>query len=64
MDIGLGNGVQEKEIGESVDGSVNAGDSTRGSSCHFSVHIGRGDDGANWTDGVGQPVRQVCKYAL
>ena len=56
--------MQEMEIGETVDGSVDAGEHTRRSTCHFTVRIGCGGDGANKTDGVGQPVRKVCKYAL
>ena len=64
VDIGLRNGVQEMEIGETVDGSVGAGEPTRRSTCHFTVRIGCGRDGADRTDGVGQPVQQVCKYAL
>ena len=56
--------MQEMVIGEAVDGSVNAGDPTSRSTCHLSVRIGWGGDGANRTDGVGQPVRQVCIYAL
>ena len=57
VDIGLGNSVQEMEIGERVDGSVNAGDPTRGSTGHCSVRIGCGGDGADGTDGVGLQVR-------
>ena len=63
VDIGLGNGVQAMGIGETVDGSVDAGEPTRRSTCRFTVRIGCGSDNANRTDGVGQPVRKVCKYA-
>ena len=52
------------EIGETVYGSVDAGEPIRRSTCHFTVRISCGGDGANWTDGVGQPVQQVCKHAL
>ena len=64
VDIGLGNGLQQMEIGEKVDSSMDAGEPTRLSTCHLTVRIGCGGDGANRTAGVGQPVRQVCKYAL
>ena len=47
VDIGLGNGLQEVEIGETVDGSVDSGEPTRRSTCHFTVRIGCGGDGAN-----------------
>ena len=37
VDIGLGNGLQETEIGKTVDISVDAGEPTRRSTCHFTV---------------------------
>ena len=64
VDLRLGNGVQQIGIGAAVDGSVNAGEPTRRPTWHFSERIRCGGDGANRTDGVGQPVRQVCKYSL
>ena len=64
VDIGLGNSLQGMDIGKTVDISVDAGEPTRRSTCHFTVRIRCGGDGANRTAGVGQPVRQVCKYAL
>ena len=39
VDIGLGNGLQEMEIGETVDSSVVAGEPTRRSTCNFTVRI-------------------------
>ena len=47
--------VLETESGETVEGSANAGDPTRGSTRHLTAHIGSGGDGADGTDGVGQP---------
>ena len=35
VDIGLGNGIQEMEIGETVDGSLDTGEPTRRSTRHF-----------------------------
>ena len=64
VDIWLENGLQETEIGKTVDISVDAGEPTRRSTCHFTVRIGCGGDCANRTAGIGQPFRQVCKYAL
>ena len=73
VDTGLGNSLHEMDIaiGKTVDISVDAGEPTTRSTCHFNVRIGCGGekkkkngDGANRTAGVGQPVRQVCKYAL
>ena len=60
----LQNSLQEMDIGKTVDISVDAGEPTRRPTWHFSERIGCGGDGANRTAGVGQLVRQVCKYAL
>ena len=45
VDIGLGNSVQEMEIGETMDGSANAGDHTTGSNWDFGMRVGCGGDG-------------------
>lgn len=45
VDIELGNSVQEMEIGETMDGSANAGDHTTGSNWDFGMRVGCGGDG-------------------
>ena len=58
VDLRLGNGLQEMEIGETVDSSVDAGEPTRRSTCHFAVRIGCGGENYKRVKGRSHPVEK------